>query len=117
MVSSLPFSALSACREATQLTASADGCYKPPVNWNRFQSVAIRRQLEAAPEADPPSAQSSACFLRPGDAFAETTEATGTAPLVSTVHAAVGTSSIQAHGRVAYTLAANKPHGVQQRGY
>jgi hypothetical protein len=27
----------------------------------------------------------------PGDAFAETTEATGTAALISTVHAAVGT--------------------------
>ena len=32
------------------------------------------------------------CLLlcTPGDAFAETTEATGTAPLISTVHAAVG---------------------------
>ena len=61
------------------------------------------------------------CLLlcTPGDAFAETTEATGTAPLVSTVHAAVGT--VIEHRRMVelpYTLedpdntdvTANKPH-------
>ena len=36
-----------------------------------------------------------------GDAFAETTEATGTAPLVSTVNAAVGIVIEHRHDRVA----------------
>jgi len=77
--------------------------YKPPVNWNRFQSVAIRRQLEGEPEADTCHRRRSRlpASWTPGDAFVETTEATGTAPLVSTVHAAVGTVIEHRHGRVA----------------
>jgi len=100
------------------IDSSADGCYKPPVNWNRFQSVAIRRQLEGAPEADMcPRRSPLPASWTPGDAFAETNKTTGIAPLMSTVHAAVGT--VIEHRRMVglpHTLEASKPHGVEHGG-
>ena len=64
-----------------------------------------------------PSAQSPACFLDTCDAFAETNKTTGIAPLMSTVHAAVGT--VIEHRRMVglpHTLEASKPHGVEHGG-